>query len=231
MSTLTIRLPDDKHERLKELAKRRHISVNKLIDELATVALSTYDAKTRYEARAARGSAGRGLELLDILNKRELEDPATSGHDKKKQKSVEEPPASYEKRKTIDEIKDVIASMDQEGYTKIIGKAFVDYFTDMIPISNDGGKTEYLDRLFQKIQSQYPEAAHYLVLHEATESHQRARLEEIIADITSKREAPIILNLIGNPYETAESFLTAVLTRAIKEKRESEKSDNSSKAD
>ena len=36
MSTLTIRLPDEKHERLRELAKARNISLNKLMDELAT---------------------------------------------------------------------------------------------------------------------------------------------------------------------------------------------------
>lgn len=30
MSTLTIRLPDDKHARLRQLAKHRDISVNKL---------------------------------------------------------------------------------------------------------------------------------------------------------------------------------------------------------
>ena len=35
MSTLTIRLPDDKHERLKALARANSISVNKLMDELA----------------------------------------------------------------------------------------------------------------------------------------------------------------------------------------------------
>ena len=40
MSTLTIRLPDDKHERLKALARSNSISINKLIDELATVAQS-----------------------------------------------------------------------------------------------------------------------------------------------------------------------------------------------
>ena len=32
MSTLTIRLPDDKHERLKALAKANSISINKLIE-------------------------------------------------------------------------------------------------------------------------------------------------------------------------------------------------------
>ena len=41
MSTLTIRLPDDKHERLKALARSNSISINKLMDELATVALAT----------------------------------------------------------------------------------------------------------------------------------------------------------------------------------------------
>nr|WP_246841287.1 PIN domain-containing protein [Chroococcidiopsis sp. TS-821] len=34
-----IRLPDEKHERLKELAKRRNISVNKLVEELSTFEL------------------------------------------------------------------------------------------------------------------------------------------------------------------------------------------------
>lgn len=33
MGTLTIRLPDDEHERLRKLAKQRHISLNKLIEE------------------------------------------------------------------------------------------------------------------------------------------------------------------------------------------------------
>jgi hypothetical protein len=69
MSTLTIRLPDDKHERLKALARANSISVNKLIDELATVALANYDARVRFEMRAARGRAARGLTLLDKLER------------------------------------------------------------------------------------------------------------------------------------------------------------------
>jgi predicted HicB family RNase H-like nuclease len=69
MSTLTIRLPDDKHERLKALAKANAISVNKLMDELATVALANYDARVRFETRAARGSAKRALTLLDKLDR------------------------------------------------------------------------------------------------------------------------------------------------------------------
>jgi predicted transcriptional regulator len=67
MSTLTIRLPDDKHERLKALAENRRISVNKLIDELATIAIANHDARLRFAARAARGDVARALAVLDRL--------------------------------------------------------------------------------------------------------------------------------------------------------------------
>ena len=69
MSILTIRLTDEKHERLKALAKSNAISVNKLIDELATVALANYDARTRFEARAARGDPHRARALLDRIDR------------------------------------------------------------------------------------------------------------------------------------------------------------------
>ncbi len=68
MSTLTIRLPDDKYERLKALAQSRAVSMNKLIDELATVALANHDARVRFESRAARGDPARALKLLDKLD-------------------------------------------------------------------------------------------------------------------------------------------------------------------
>ena len=55
MSTLTIRLPDDKHERLRELARQRGVSINRLMDELSTMALVQYDVETRFRALAARG--------------------------------------------------------------------------------------------------------------------------------------------------------------------------------
>lgn len=71
MSVLTIRLPDDKHSRLRELAKARSVSVNKLIDELATVALANHDARVRFEIRAARGNAVKALALLDRLDAEE----------------------------------------------------------------------------------------------------------------------------------------------------------------
>lgn len=68
MSILTIRLPDDKHARLRQLAKHRDISVNKLVEELATISIAEFDAESRFRALAARGSAKKGLEILDKLD-------------------------------------------------------------------------------------------------------------------------------------------------------------------
>jgi predicted transcriptional regulator len=68
MSILTIRLPDDKHARLRQLAKHREISINKLIEEFATIGIAEFDAETRFRALAARGSAAAGLALLDKLD-------------------------------------------------------------------------------------------------------------------------------------------------------------------
>lgn len=68
MGTLTIRMPDATHDRLRQLAKARKVSVNKLIEEFSTAALAEFDAETRFLARAARGSPARGLALLDRLD-------------------------------------------------------------------------------------------------------------------------------------------------------------------
>jgi hypothetical protein len=69
MSTLTIRIPETKHNRLRRLAASRGISLNKLIDEFATVALAQHDAETRFQALSAKGSTKRGIRLLDKLDR------------------------------------------------------------------------------------------------------------------------------------------------------------------
>lgn len=69
MATLTVRLPDDKHMRLKALARRKHISVNKLLEELSTQAIAEFDAETRFRAMANKGSIEKGLEVLDRLDR------------------------------------------------------------------------------------------------------------------------------------------------------------------
>jgi hypothetical protein len=68
MSTLTIRLSEDKHARLRQLARHRDISVNKLVEELATITIAEFDAETRFRTLAARGSAQKGLALLEKLD-------------------------------------------------------------------------------------------------------------------------------------------------------------------
>lgn len=68
MATLTIRLPDDKHARLKELAQSRGISINKLMEELSTIALTEFDAYNRFKISAAMGNPQEGLAILDKLD-------------------------------------------------------------------------------------------------------------------------------------------------------------------
>jgi predicted transcriptional regulator len=83
MSTLTIRLPDDKHARLRQLARHRDISVNKLVEELATISIAEFDAESRFRALAARGSAEKGLALLDKLDAAFAPESGKAGADAK----------------------------------------------------------------------------------------------------------------------------------------------------
>ena len=78
MATMTIRLPDAKHERLRRLAERHGVSLNKLVDEWASIALAQFDAETRFLIRSARGSARRGLSLLDKLDQSDRSKSARS---------------------------------------------------------------------------------------------------------------------------------------------------------
>lgn len=69
MSTLTIRMPEGKHARLRSLAKELGISVNRLMDELATIALAEHDNEARFRVMASRGSREAGLGLLEKLDR------------------------------------------------------------------------------------------------------------------------------------------------------------------
>jgi predicted transcriptional regulator len=68
MATLTIRIPDEKHSRLKQLAESRGTSVNKLMEELSTIALTEFDSYNRFKLMVARGNIEEGLRLLDKLD-------------------------------------------------------------------------------------------------------------------------------------------------------------------
>lgn len=67
MTALTVRLPDDKHQRLRALAQSRGTTLNRLIDDMATAMLAEFDAETRFKLRAARGAGqeAQGMALLD----------------------------------------------------------------------------------------------------------------------------------------------------------------------
>ena len=73
MTALTLRLPDDKHQRLRALAQARGMTINRLLDEMTTLMLAELDAETRFKLRAARGAgrtaAGRTAAGLVLLHK------------------------------------------------------------------------------------------------------------------------------------------------------------------
>jgi len=68
MSTMTIRIPNDRHERLRQLAKYRGISVNKLVEEFSTIGLAQFDAELRFRSLATQGSSKRALAILDKVD-------------------------------------------------------------------------------------------------------------------------------------------------------------------
>jgi predicted transcriptional regulator len=79
MATVTVRLPDEKHERLKQMARRYGISLNKLLEELSTTALAEFDVETRFRVRAGRGAVQQGLAILDKLDAADRVGPGDRG--------------------------------------------------------------------------------------------------------------------------------------------------------
>ena len=68
MRSLTIRLPDDTAARLKDLARSRGQSMNKLIEELSAQALAAWDTENHFRAGAATGDVRAALAVLDRLD-------------------------------------------------------------------------------------------------------------------------------------------------------------------
>lgn len=76
MTALTLRLPDEKHSRLRALAKSRGTTVNRLLDEAATLMISEFDAETRFRLRAQRG-ASQVEAALGLLDKAQGRKPSS----------------------------------------------------------------------------------------------------------------------------------------------------------
>lgn len=68
MRSLTIRLPDDTAARLKDLARSRGQSMNKLIEGLSAQALAAWDTENHFRAVAATGDVRAALAVLDRLD-------------------------------------------------------------------------------------------------------------------------------------------------------------------
>ena len=69
MATMTIRIPDDTHARIKTMARQRGMSVNRLMEELSVIAVTQHDAEARFRALVARGSAREGLTIFEKLDR------------------------------------------------------------------------------------------------------------------------------------------------------------------
>jgi predicted transcriptional regulator len=70
MANFTLRLPDNLHQRLKQIAETRDFSVNKLFEEVATLIRAEQDVRTRHELRRKRGSREGLLEALEKLDRK-----------------------------------------------------------------------------------------------------------------------------------------------------------------
>lgn len=81
MTMVTLRLPDDSCQRLKQLAAYRGISLNKLMEELGTAATAAHDAEVRFRTMSAHADLQRALAVLDRLDEAESQEagkPKTS---------------------------------------------------------------------------------------------------------------------------------------------------------
>ena len=68
-NTIIIRLSEQKRLRLQQAAKARGLTVNQLMNQLASEAIAELDAEARFRSRSAQGSAARGLATLAALDR------------------------------------------------------------------------------------------------------------------------------------------------------------------
>lgn len=75
MSTLTIRLPDDTADRLKQMAKARGQSMNKLVEEFSVHALAAWDTSNHFRVTSATADVDKALGILDLVDRLGALDP------------------------------------------------------------------------------------------------------------------------------------------------------------
>lgn len=73
MSTVSLRLPNSIHNRVKELAKLDGVSINQFISVALTEKVSVLNAVDYLEKRASRGNVEKFRSVLDKVSNREPE--------------------------------------------------------------------------------------------------------------------------------------------------------------
>jgi predicted transcriptional regulator len=74
MSTISVRLPESLHQRVRELAKAEHVSINQLISTALAEKMSALMTVEYMEERAARGSRDKFERAMAKLGDTEPDD-------------------------------------------------------------------------------------------------------------------------------------------------------------
>ena len=74
MSTLSLRIPESIHHKLKEVSKKEHISINQFISSAVSEKLSVYMTEEYIQKRAKRGAREKFLKALDQVPDTEPEE-------------------------------------------------------------------------------------------------------------------------------------------------------------
>ena len=74
MSTISVRLPDSLHQRIKSLSKKEHVSMNQLIALAVAEKISVLETEDYLNERAARANEEKFLAVLDKVPSNEAPD-------------------------------------------------------------------------------------------------------------------------------------------------------------
>lgn len=73
MSTISLRLPQSIHDRVRELAKREGVSINQLINSAVAEKVSAFLTRDYLEERAQKGSRAKFERALSMVRDSEPE--------------------------------------------------------------------------------------------------------------------------------------------------------------
>ena len=69
MSTLSLRLPDSLHDKIKKLSKKDKISLNQFISSAVTEKITALETETYLSDRAKRGNLEKYMNVLNKVSK------------------------------------------------------------------------------------------------------------------------------------------------------------------